>query len=551
MKKITMCFCLLLFVVFTNSTKSQVKESWVKRYTSNTGVTGADYDEAFAVDIDEQGNVYVTGSSYETVGNGLDITTIKYSPNGTQEWIRSYNNAAHDRGTILKTDVNGNVYVAGYVGYDCITLKYSPTGNLLWEAKFNGTGNSFDAAKALEIDNMGNVILAAQSETAGSSFDIVIIKYNSAGEQLWLSRYNGTGGYDDYPNAMAMDASGNIYIAGEVRETGGSKKDYITLKYNSEGVQQWAKEYGTAWVDDMAYGIGVDNIGNVYVSGQGLNPQGDFVTIKYDPSGNQLWLKNYNGPATYEGAAFLKVDNNGNVYISGRSTGGQNAPDYTTIKYNSDGAEQWIARYNGTAFDTDEVYAIELDGEANIYLTGSSRGAVGAGRDYATVKYNSEGIEQWSMRYDAGFTHDEAYSLAVNSKGEVAVCGYSVGNGTGRDYAVVKYSSTTTGVKNNAGIVPSDFSLSQNYPNPFNPETTISYTIPSNVKGEAINVTLKVFDVLGNEVATLVNEFKQPGTYNEKFNVKTRHGASLQSGIYFYRCQAGGFVQTKKMILLK
>jgi len=99
--------------------------------------------------------------------------------------------------------------------------------------------------------------------------------------------------------------------------------------------------------------------------------------------------------------------------------------------------------------------------------------------------------------------------------------------------------------------IPTEFSLEQNYPNPFNPETTISYTIPSNVKGETINVTLKVYDVLGREVATLVDEFKQPANYKVKFNVETRHGASLQSGVFFYTLTANSFTQTKKMMLIK
>src|SRR3989339_742024 len=215
----TIAFLLLLFVsIFTESTYSQVNENWVARYTTNTGVTGADYDRAYSVDIDEQGYVYVTGASYETVANGTDITTIKYALNGTQEWLRSYNGPQNnfDGGIVVKTDAQGNVYVAG-----------------------------------------------------NAASDIVTIKYNSSGQQQWLSRYNGTGNFDDYPNAMVMDASGNIYIAGEVRETGGQKKDYITIKYNSAGVQQWAKEYGTPSQDDMAHGIGVDLSGNVYVTGQG------------------------------------------------------------------------------------------------------------------------------------------------------------------------------------------------------------------------------------------------------------------------------------------
>jgi len=337
-----------------------------------------------------------------------------------------------------------------------------------------------------------------------------------------------------------MDASGNIYIAGEVREKGGSQKDYVTLKYNSEGVQQWAKEYGTASTDDMAYGIGVDNNGNVYVSGRGLNFEGDFVTIKYDPSGNQLWLKNYNGPGTYEGAAYLKVDNAGNVYISGRSIGPQNAPDYTTIKYNTDGVQQWLVRYNGTANDTDEVYSMAIDEDANIYLTGSSRGPGAAGRDYATVKIDSVGVQQWAMRYDAGFGHDEAYSIAVNSQGEVAVCGYSVGNGSGRDYAVVKYSSTSTDISDNPGI-PSGFSLYQNYPNPFNPSTKISFTLTLKE-----NIKLKVFDILGREVTLLAEGEYEIGKHEIEFNAN-----NLPSGMYFYNLQTQSKSITKKMLLVK
>jgi hypothetical protein len=90
------------------------------------------------------------------------------------------------------------------------------------------------------------------------------------------------------------------------------------------------------------------------------------------------------------------------------------------------------------------------------------------------------------------------------------------------------------------------FFLSQNYPNPFNPSTKIQYEIPEHVRNDSRLVTLKVYDVLGNEIATLVNEVKQPGSYEVEFS-----GKLLTSGIYFYRLKAGNFVKTKKMILLK
>jgi hypothetical protein len=89
--------------------------------------------------------------------------------------------------------------------------------------------------------------------------------------------------------------------------------------------------------------------------------------------------------------------------------------------------------------------------------------------------------------------------------------------------------------------LPTEFALEQNYPNPFNPSTVISYQLPvSN------DVTLKVFDILGNEIETLVNEEKSAGTYELTWNV-----ASLPSGVYFYQLKAGDFIQTKKMLLIK
>jgi len=95
-----------------------------------------------------------------------------------------------------------------------------------------------------------------------------------------------------------------------------------------------------------------------------------------------------------------------------------------------------------------------------------------------------------------------------------------------------------------------EFELDQNYPNPFNPSTKIRFIIPSNVKRETSNIALKIYDVLGNEVTTLINKEMQPGNYEVEFSA-TGIATELPSGIYFYQLRAGNFVDTKKMILLK
>ncbi|MFI5406886.1 MAG: T9SS type A sorting domain-containing protein, partial [Nitrososphaerales archaeon] len=97
---------------------------------------------------------------------------------------------------------------------------------------------------------------------------------------------------------------------------------------------------------------------------------------------------------------------------------------------------------------------------------------------------------------------------------------------------------------------PSSFVLKQNYPNPFNPSTKINFTVPSNFKGEMSNVSLKIYDVLGNEIVTLVNGELSPGEYEVEFNTSSfKHLPS--SGIYFYTLKTSSFIQTKKMVYLK
>jgi hypothetical protein len=112
--------------------------------------------------------------------------------------------------------------------------------------------------------------------------------------------------------------------------------------------------------------------------------------------------------------------------------------------------------------------------------------------------------------------------------------------------------SIVSGIESEQQNIPNDFVLYQNYPNPFNPTTKIRYAIPLSGGARGGLVTLKVYDILGNEVATLVDEYKPAGKYEVEFNTaETRHGVSLPSGVYFFQLKAGDFITSKKMILMK
>ena len=328
-------------------------------------------------------------------------------------------------------------------------LPVAPTGGVYaaWVADYNGPGNNIDEAHAIAVDGTGNVYVTGRSYGNGIGFDYATIKYNSAGQQQWVARYTGFQGYgDDEANAIAVDGAGNVYVTG--RSTGiGTAEDYATIKYNSAGQQQWVARYnGPGNFTDVAYAIAVDGSGNVYVTGTsdsgGQGSNYDYATIKYNSDGQQQWIARYDGPANDGDDAYaIAVDASGNVYVTGVSIGSGTGADYATIKYNSAGQQQWVARYNGPVNGDDYGYAIALDNSGNIYVTGSSRGP-GTEFDYATIKYNSAGQQQWADRYTGpGNGFGEAKAIAVDGSGNVYVTGHSPGAGTADDYATIKYDS--------------------------------------------------------------------------------------------------------------
>jgi hypothetical protein len=437
--------------------------------------------------------------------------------------------------------------------YDYATIKYNSTGVQQWAARFNGYSGNNDFGKSLALDGSGNVYVTGKSVGTGTMFDYATVKYNSLGVQQWVSRYNGPGNYDDIAVSIVLDGAGNVYVTGYSRSgisTG--TNDYVTIKYNSSGVQQWVSKYNSAANDeDCAYSIAVDGSGNVYVTGEswGSGTYCDYATIKYNSSGIQQWVQRYNGPGNFWDEAFsIALDKSANVYVTGYSGGNGTSDDYATIKYNSSGVQQWVQRYNGPGNSWDDSRSIAVDSVGNAYVTGYSRSGQTAGtEDYATIKYNSSGIQQWVKRYNgSGNSYDYPQSIAVDASGNVCVTGAITVSGAYYDYATIKYTQQI-GIQIISTEIPKSYALYQNYPNPFNPSTKIKFEIPfSPFEGGKGDVKLVVYDVLGKEITILINQLLQPGTYEVEWN-----GSNYPSGVYFYKLFTSDFTETRKMVLIK
>lgn len=484
----------------------------------------------------------------------LLVTISTINAQVTQEWASRYNEPGNgaDHARSIAVDVSGNVYVTGIsrsmgsvTNDDYATIKYNSSGVEQWASRYNGTGNGNDFATSIALDGSGNVYVTGASNSEPAVSGYATIKYNSSGVQQWASFYDGHASTAGREYSIAVDNSGNVYVTGSY-DVSLYNEDYATIKYNSEGVEQWISKYnGPGNADDYTYAIALDGSGNVYVTGGswGGETDWDYTTIKYNSNGIEQWAERYNGPGnSSDEAQSIGVDALGNVYVTGTSFGSGTGADYATIKYNASGVEQWVQRYNGPGNANDNAYSMAVDNSGNVYVTGGNGKSIIEAGDIATIKYNSSGTEQWIQSYNGpDNSGDWALAIALDGSGNVYVTGGSVGSETYFDYVTVKYSQSATGVYQTTSDLPGKYFLSQNYPNPFNPITSIEFSLP--IRG---HISLKVFNVSGQEIAVLVEEELNAGTYTTQWD-----GTAMPGGIYYYRLQTNGHSQTRKLVLLK
>jgi hypothetical protein len=259
-------------------------------------------------------------------------------------------------------------------------------------------------------------------------------------DTAWVRRYYAPGNVPDQAFGVAVDGRGNAYVTG----SSGTNADYATIKYGPDGDSLWVRRYnGPGNGSDIARAIAVDATGSVYVTGgsYGGSTVDDYATIKYSPSGDEQWVRRYDGPRSFEDyAQAIALDGAGNVFVTGSSSGSGTGYDYATVMYDSSGVEQWARRYNGPGNSDDYALAIAADNLGNAYVTGRSP-ASGTDDDYATIKYSPAGESLWVQRYDGPANdHDQATAIAVDDSGFACVTGYSLASDTDYDYATIKYS---------------------------------------------------------------------------------------------------------------
>ena len=345
---------------------------WAKRQ----GGAGMNLSNSIATDSND--NVYIAGQfagSTITFGSTTltnasffrDLFIAKYDSAGNVLWAKREGGSTDDGANSVSTDPNGNVYMAGWFKSPSITIGTSTLTN------------------------------------AGTVSDIFVVKYDSSGNTIWAKSAGGNN--EDIPYGIAADMSGNAYVTGyyynspitfgNTTLTNAGSYDIFIVKYDSAGNVAWAKGAGGS-NQDGGMGITTDASGNAYVTGffayqtvvfgsTTLTSNGgdDVFTVKYDAAGNVLWAKNGGGSSTDQGNG-IAVDANGNTYVTGSfvstSAGFDNITinnangvwykDVFIVEYSPTGNAVWAKSGGGGGNATEFSEGIAIDTSGNMYITG-------------------------------------------------------------------------------------------------------------------------------------------------------------------------------------
>lgn len=347
-----------------------------------------------------------------------------------------------------KVDGSGNIYVttntiSATEKANILTTKYNSSGVVQWEVEKDNADEN-DYGSAIEVDGSGNVYVGAATWVdATNKYDYIVIKYNSSGTQQWTATYNGPGNFYDIPTDIYVDGSGNVYVTGY---SYGSTTlgDFCTIKYNSSGTAQWTSRYDYASDQDAAAIVRSGPGSTVVVIGASENSPGDwdFAAVQYNASTGAQVNTNRNSASGsgFDQVYSADVDASGNIYISGRAAVVDEGFNMRTVKLEPDLDLVWAKNHDHAELD-DEAHGVIVDLDDNVYVTGWVTNE-DATRSFVTVKYNSAGTLLWHREEYAQNSGLDAYALKISSidDNNIVVAG-NVENGKSLDFLTVIYNS--------------------------------------------------------------------------------------------------------------
>lgn len=457
-----------------------------------------DGDGASSVRVTDDGGFIVAGSTQLIEREFRDATLIKLDAYGQVLWSKEYGveKWSESFSEAIPTNDGGFIAVGSKSNSDDALppdvwiIKTDAAGTLMWEKTF-GDKETDSAADVIQTDAGGYLIVGGfEHDTAQrQDTDAYLIKLDTGGNLIWEKQWGGDGG--ERAGSVRQTADGYI-VVGTTTSFGVSEQDAYLLKLDNDGNEQWFKTYGSTDFEVGRKVLLTDDGGYLFAgwtSSFGAQAR-DVYLVKTDAQGNELWHKLFGGEHKDEAADIIPA--NGGYLI--------------------------VGNFENTFFSNNwrtDLYIIRTDGSGN---------------------------EIWNRKY-GDFDDEGASGVRGLDDGGFIICGGANSYGNDGEVYLLKINDqgNVTSVFANADLIPNRFFLAQNFPNPFNAGTTIEYHLP-----KATHVRLDIYNLRGQNVLTLVDEFKQSGYHTVHFE-----GNGLASGLYFYQIKSADFAGIRRMLLLK
>ena len=377
---------------------------------------------------------WVSGQVTNAAGN-LDAAVVRIPTRGTPSPFKRYDGPAHGADTAEHLAVRGSyVYTAG-MSYnaagdrDLVVCRWSSTGAFKWARRFAAKQGSDDFARDVAIDAKGNVIVAGLTQTPEPT-DLVVIKYSPSGKKLWTWRFDGKAHGNDNPSEMLVDGAGNVYVTGQTMKA--TTTAAYTVKLSPAGKKLWSRTFGSGGGGNAlapAPGKGVYVGGATYLSGENMNA----FLVKYSPAGAVKTFAKGSGDGGDVAQSILDVAVAADGSIVGVGWSGL-VPDIDRywIRWKADGTV--VTQKSQTTAELDMIVGVATDVFGGIIMTGSWDGPATVPQILTTRTSLYSGA-QWGYAFGSGFGDRSVEAIAAKGTG-VTVAGKEENLGSGDDWFV-------------------------------------------------------------------------------------------------------------------
>jgi len=520
-------------------------------------------DRGMDIITDNFGNSFITGFIYNNIYESNDIIALMFDPDGNLVWVKKFENPGDDKGfgIDIVSDIYGQateIYISGYSSNELSNKNFFVSrlnllGDVVWQRELN-LSDKYSIATDIFVD-AGYVYVSGysyQGPAYGDDITLVTLDKASGTIEQGDILFHNIAGSNERPTAFTLvNRSDNVLsksrstvtsISDNFNQNNFPPTRFRTVFYNEDVNHnlsiRWEKEFYNRGLNDknVPTALTVDKYENVYVTGytrSNIPANGlDFVTMVYKPdlgelgwNGKPIYYNNDSiiSPTYNDKASSIKIWRDGSIYVAGMSDAspyGYTVRNYKQETVNDPPIIKWTKTFKPNFDDGENTPDTETQRWASIEVDSEGQPILIA------MEWNGNNAQWKARKYDTDgnviFTIGEEDNSDLNSNS--------------------KTNATSDLNRSDSDNDISKTQLLQNKPNPFNPSTEIFYNVSQN---SFINI--KVYNLLGQEVAALVNEIKQPGKYQIRFD-----GSALSSGMYFYKMFVNEIAtDSKRMLLLK